>query len=753
MDKNNILHNQLQNTKFDNNIKIKKNNNSIIKNKNDNNHLINLDKKIIKKDVFIKKTDKFLDKKRNLTNEKKENSTNVFQNHLFHKKNNVLIKKKNNDHEKNINSQTIKPQRIRNINNFRTKKNNKFTEFNKGQELVKNNIRRNKKNRNNSKLKSLKQAFKKPINVINKDIFIGENIKVFELANKMAVKSAIVIKKMMDLGIIATINQILDQDTAQLVAEEMGHKVIIHNDNDLEEKLMQNRIINHNLMVETRAPIVTVMGHVDHGKTSLLDFIRSTKVAYNEAGGITQHIGAYNVSTPKGNITFLDTPGHAAFTSMRSRGVKITDIVVLIIAADDGVKPQTLEAIQHAKAAKVPIIVAINKIDRNVLNIDQIKQTLMQHGVVTEEWGGENIFVLISAKTGKGIDILLNAILLQAEMLELKAAHKGMAHGVIIESYLDKGKGPIATILIKEGLLKKGDVILSGSSYGKIRAMKNELGKNVSKAGPSIPVSILGFSSLPEIGNEINVVHDEKKAREVAIYKLSKDREFKLGKNRRLNLENIFENIKEGAFSSLNIILKSDVKGSLEAICESLEKLSNNEVKIKIIGSGVGAITETDTSLAIASNAIIIGFNVRADISSKRIIETENLDLRYYSVIYDLINDVKNAMSGMISPKYKQEILGLAEVRNVFKSPKFNSIAGCMVIEGIVKRNNPIRVLRDNVVIYEGELESLRRYKEDVSEVHHGIECGIGVKNYQDICVKDIIEVFEMKEVQRNIQD
>jgi len=596
---------------------------------------------------------------------------------------------------------------------------------------------------------ALQQGFNKPAQVVNRDVVIGETITVAELANKMAVKGSQVIKVMMKLGAMATINQVIDQETAQLVAEEMGHKVILRRENELEEALMSDR--DTGAAAEPRAPVVTIMGHVDHGKTSLLDYIRSTKVAAGEAGGITQHIGAYHVETENGMITFLDTPGHAAFTSMRARGAQATDIVVLVVAADDGVMPQTIEAIQHAKAAQVPLVVAVNKIDKPEADPDRVKQELSQYGVMPEEWGGEAQFVHVSAKAGTGIDELLQAILLQAEVLELKAVRSGMASGVVIESFLDKGRGPVATVLVQEGTLNKGDIVLCGFEYGRVRAMRDELGREVTSAGPSIPVEILGLSSVPAAGDEATVVRDEKKAREVALYRQGKFREVKLARQQKSKLENMFANMTDGEVSELNIVLKSDVQGSCEAISDSLLKLSTDEVKVKIVGSGVGGITETDATLAAASNAIILGFNVRADASARRVIEAESLDLRYYSVIYNLIDEVKQAMSGMLAPEYKQQIIGLAEVRDVFKSPKFGAIAGCMVTEGTIKRHNPIRVLRDNVVIYEGELESLRRFKDDVNEVRNGMECGIGVKNYNDVRVGDMIEVFEIIEIQRTI--
>lgn len=598
---------------------------------------------------------------------------------------------------------------------------------------------------------TLTQGFNKPAQAVNRDVVIGETITVAELANKMAVKGSQVIKAMMKLGAMATINQVIDQETAQLVAEEMGHKVILRRENELEESVMSDRDTGSSAAAESRAPVVTIMGHVDHGKTSLLDYIRSTKVAAGEAGGITQHIGAYHVETDNGMITFLDTPGHAAFTAMRARGAQATDIVVLVVAADDGVMPQTIEAIQHAKAAKVPVVVAVNKIDKPEADPDRVKNELTQYGVIPEEWGGESQFVHVSAKSGAGIDELLDAILLQAEVLELKAIRNGMASGVVIESFLDKGRGPVATVLVREGTLNRGDIVLCGFEYGRVRAMRDEVGRDVASAGPSIPVEILGLSGVPAAGDEATVVRDEKKAREVALYRQGKFREVKLARQQKSKLENMFANMTEGEVSELNIVLKSDVQGSAEAISDALENLSTDEVKVKIVGSGVGGITETDATLAAASNAILLGFNVRADASARRVIEAESLDLRYYSVIYDLIDEVKQAMSGMLAPEYKQEIIGLAEVRDVFRSPKFGAIAGCMVTEGVVKRHNKIRVLRENVVIYEGELESLRRFKDDVNEVRNGMECGIGVKNYNDVRSGDVIEVFETIEIQRTI--
>jgi translation initiation factor IF-2 len=596
---------------------------------------------------------------------------------------------------------------------------------------------------------ALQQAFEKPAAPVERDVKIGETISVAELANKMAVKATEVIKVMMKMGAMATINQVIDQETATIVAEEMGHKVIITKENELEESVLADA--QEGGVSTSRAPVVTIMGHVDHGKTSLLDYIRRAKVADGEAGGITQHIGAYHVDTEKGMISFLDTPGHAAFTSMRSRGAKATDIVVLVVAADDGVMPQTIEAIQHAKAAGVPLIVAVNKIDKEGADLDRVKTELSQHDIISEEWGGENIFAHVSAKVGTGVDSLLDSILLQAEMLDLGAVATGPASGVVIESRLDKGRGPVASILVQQGELKQGDIVLCGLEYGRVRAMRDENGKAIELAGPSIPVEVLGLSGVPQAGDEATVVRDEKKAREVALYRQGKFRDVKLARQQKAKLENMFTNMEAGEVSELNVVLKADVQGSLEAICDSLNKLSTDEVKVNIIGRGVGGITETDASLASASGAIVIGFNVRADASARKLIDNEAVDLHYYSIIYDLIDEVRSAMGGLLAPEFKQEITGIADVRDVFKSPKIGAIAGCMVTEGTIKRNNPIRVLRENVVIYEGVLESLRRFKDDANEVRNGVECGIGVKNYNDVRVGDQIEVFEIIEVKRTL--
>lgn len=595
---------------------------------------------------------------------------------------------------------------------------------------------------------NLKQGFNKPAAPVERIVKLGETITVGELASKLAIKANEVIKTMMKMGEMATINQILDQDTAVLVVDEMGHKYELVNDNALEDELIADATGGEKT---SRAPVVTIMGHVDHGKTSLLDYIRRAKVADGEAGGITQHIGAYSVDTDNGKITFLDTPGHAAFTAMRARGATATDIVILVVAADDGVMPQTKEAVQHAKAAGVPLIVAVNKMDKESADPDRVKTELSQLEVISEEWGGEHQFVNVSAKTGMGIDSLLEAINLQAEMLDFRAVPTGPGRGIVIESRLDKGRGPVASVLVQEGQLKAGDILLCGLEYGRVRAMRDENGQEVKFAGPSTPVEVLGLSGVPVAGEDALVVNDERKAREVASKRSIKQREVKLAKQQKAKLENMFANMEAGDVSELNVVLKADVQGSIEAIADSLINLSTDEVKVNIVGSGVGGITETDASLAAASSAIVVGFNVRADATARRIIEAEEIDLRYYSVIYSLIDEVKAAMSGMLAPEFKQQIIGLAEVRDVFKSPKIGAIAGCMVTEGVIKRSNPIRVLRDNVVIYEGELESLRRFKDDVQDVKKGIECGIGVKNYNDVKAGDQIEVFEIIEVAREL--
>ncbi|MGO3987556.1 translation initiation factor IF-2 [Pseudomonas sp. SAS7] len=600
------------------------------------------------------------------------------------------------------------------------------------------------------KLKKRNQhGFQNPTGPVIRDVTIGETITVSELANQMSVKGAEVVKFMFKMGTPVTINQVLDQETAQLIAEELGHKVTLISDSALEDSLAES--LKFEGQSESRAPVVTVMGHVDHGKTSLLDYIRRAKVAAGEAGGITQHIGAYHVETDRGMVTFLDTPGHAAFTQMRARGAKATDIVILVVAADDGVMPQTREAVQHAKAAGVPLVVAVNKIDKPGADLDRIRNELSVEGVTSEEWGGDTPFVKVSAKMGTGVDELLEAVLLQAEVLELTATPTAPGRGVVVESRLDKGRGPVATILVQDGTLRQGDMVLCGSNYGRVRAMLDENGKPVKEAGPSIPVEILGLDGTPEAGDELSVVADEKKAREVALFRQGKYREVKLARAHAGKLENIFENMGQAEKKTLNIVLKTDVRGSLEALNGSLGALGNDEVQVRVIGGGVGGITESDANLALASNAVLFGFNVRADAGARKIVEQEGLDMRYYNVIYDIIEDVKKALTGMLGSDVRENILGVAEVRDVFRSPKFGAIAGCMVIEGTVYRNRPIRVLREDVVIFEGELESLRRFKDDAAEVRNGMECGIGVKSYNDVKVGDKIEVFEKVQVARTL--
>ncbi len=591
-------------------------------------------------------------------------------------------------------------------------------------------------------------GFQKPTAPVVQEVQVPETITVGDLAQKMSVKAAELIKAMMGLGTMATINQVIDQETAAILVEEMGHTPIMMKENALEEEVVS---INHDGEAEHRAPVVTVMGHVDHGKTSLLDYIRESQVTKGEAGGITQHIGAYRVNTDHGEIAFLDTPGHAAFTAMRARGAKVTDIVILVVAADDGVMPQTEEAVQHAKAADVPLIVAVNKIDKPEADPDRVKNELASHEVVPEDWGGDTMFVNVSAHTGEGIEELLEGVILQAEVLELTAIVDAPARGNIIESRVDRGRGVVATVMVQSGTLRKGDVLLAGREYGRVRAMMNEHGQQVIEAGPSTPVEILGFSSAPEAGEEAIVVQDEKKAREVANFRQGKYRDIRLAQQKQASLDGMFERMQEGDVSTVNILIKADVHGSAEALRDALNKLATDEVKVNVIASGVGGINESDANLALASNAIVIGFNVRADAAAKKLIESEGIDLHYYSVIYDAIDEIKRAMEGMLSPELREEIIGLAEVRDVFRSPKLGAIAGCMVVEGVVKRSNPIRVLRDDIVIFQGELESLRRFKDDVNEVRSGTECGIGVKSYNDVKPGDQIEVFEQVKVARTL--
>jgi translation initiation factor IF-2 len=610
--------------------------------------------------------------------------------------------------------------------------------------------RRKKKQRTRQVVKRPAQhAFEKPTAPIVREVEIAESITVSELAQRMSVKSTEVIKAMMNLGSMVTINQMIDQETAAIVAEEMGHKAKMLKENALEEEIMQSgRTEGHEA---SRAPVVTIMGHVDHGKTSLLDFIRHSKVAAGEAGGVTQHIGAYSVKTENGNITFLDTPGHEAFTAMRARGAKVTDIVILVVAADDGVMPQTEEAIQHARAGSVPLIVAINKIDKADADPESVKQELTKFEVIPEEWGGDTMFVNLSAKTGEGVDSLLDSISLQAEVLELKAVPDGPASGTVIEARLDKGRGPVATVLVQNGEMQRGDMILTGHEFGRVRAIHDENAAEVSAAGPSIPVEVLGLSGTPKAGDDMIVVPDERKAREIALFRQGKYREVKLAKQQASKAKDAITRMNNADGVSVNVLIKTDVQGSAEALSEALQKLSGDEVAVNIISTGVGGITESDINLALASNGRVIGFNVRVDGAARKLVDEEGVDLRYYSVIYDVIDDVKAAINGLLSPEVREQIVGIAEVKDVFSSPAFGEIAGCIVSSGLVRKANPIRVLRDNVVIYEGQLESLRRFKDDVNEVKSGTECGIGVKNYNDVKPGDQIEVFERIEVERNI--
>jgi translation initiation factor IF-2 len=595
-------------------------------------------------------------------------------------------------------------------------------------------------------------AFEKPTAPVVREVEIGQTITVSDLAQRMAIKANEVIKALMKMGMMVTINQVLDQDTATLVVEEMGHSAKPLKETAIEDQLIQSvEEASSASEAVTRAPVVTIMGHVDHGKTSLLDYIRRTKVAAGEAGGITQHIGAYNVETPKGRITFLDTPGHAAFTAMRARGAKVTDIVVLVVAADDGVMPQTVEAVQHAKAAGVPIVVAINKIDKPGGDLDRIRRELSSYELISEEWGGETLFVSVSALTGQGVDKLLDSLLLQAELLDLKAVDSGPAAGVVLEASLERGRGAVATVLVNKGKLQIGDILLAGQEYGRIRAMFNEAGQAISIAGPSTPLVVLGLSGTPMAGDDVQVVEDERQAREVAAFRHSRERETKLAHQQAAKLENIFSQMQAGAVPSMQLLIKADVHGSAEALRDALEKITSEDVKVAVVGAGVGGITESDVQLAATSKAIIIGFNVRADAAARGAIKESGVDIRYYSIIYEAIDDIKAAASGLLAPEVREQIVGLAEVREVFRSPKFGNVAGCMVVDGYVRRSNPIRVLRENVVIYEGQLESLRRFKDDVNEVRAGTECGIGVRNYNDVRAGDQIECYERTEIVRKV--
>jgi translation initiation factor IF-2 len=593
-----------------------------------------------------------------------------------------------------------------------------------------------------------KHGFEMPTARVVREVPIGEAMTVGELAQKMAVKATEVIKVMMNMGVMATINQTIEQDTAMLVVEEMGHTPVLRKENVIEEDLQGET--DTSLEVLPRPPVVTVMGHVDHGKTSLLDYIRRTKVAAGEAGGITQHIGAYHVQTARGMVTFLDTPGHAAFTSMRARGAQVTDIVILVVGADDGVMPQTIEAIQHAKAAKVPIVVALNKVDKPEADPEKVKQELTKHGVIPEEWGGENIFVNVSARTGQGVDQLLESVLLQAEVLELKAPTAGLAAGYVIESSLEKGRGAVATVLVLRGTLKLGDPLLIGQEFGRVRALFDEAGKPVDSAGPSIPVVVLGLSGAPNAGDELLVVESERKAREVATHRQAKSRDVKLAQ-KSANMQDVFSSMGENKPNLVQLLVKADVQGSVEALRDALNGLSTGEVAVNVVSSGVGGLTESDVTLAAASKARIIAFNVRGDAAARTAIKEHGVDVRYYSIIYEAIDDIRAVLTGMLAPEVKEQIVGLAEVRNVFRSSKFGTVAGCMVIDGYVRRNFPIRVLRDNVVIFEGALESLKRFKDDVNEVRAGTECGIGVKNYNDVREGDQIECYSRVEVARTL--
>ncbi len=598
--------------------------------------------------------------------------------------------------------------------------------------------------------RQLQHGFERPTAPVVREVEIPETITVGDLAQKMSVKAAVLIKEMMKQGIMATINQTIEQDIAALLVEELGHKPKIVSANAIEEEVLKEVTQTEGERV-SRPPVVTIMGHVDHGKTSLLDYIRKAKVASGEAGGITQHIGAYHVKTPNGVITFLDTPGHEAFTAMRARGAQMTDVVILVVAADDGVKPQTEEAIKHARAAGVPIVVAVNKIDKPEADPDRVRQELAQREVIPEDWGGDVQFVNVSAKSGQGVDDLLESILLQAELLELTAVADCPANGVVLEASLDKGRGPVATVLVQNGELKRGDIILSGKEFGRVRALINERGERVEKVGPSMPVVVLGLSGLPDAGDEMLVVQDERKAREVAELRSGRRRDMRLAQQKAAKMENLFSQMKEDELNVVNLVIKADVHGSAEALSQALADLSNEEVRVNVVSTGVGGINESDVNLAIASNAFLIGFNVRADATARRLVQESGVDLHYYSVIYDAIEELKSAISGMLAPEVREEIIGTAEVRDVFRSSKLGQIAGCLVVEGVVRRRNPIRVLRDNVVIFEGELESLRRFKDDVTEVQSGTECGIGVKNYNDVRVGDMIECYERTEVRRQL--
>ena len=649
-----------------------------------------------------------------------------------------------------------KPQEATNNRTRRPAKTADSGNYSSGKDAKRNNSGGNKKKGAKQQPQRIiqndgKHQFEMPSAPIIKEVTIPEMIIVSDLANKMSVKAALVIKHLMKLGIMATINQSIDQDTAAILVEDMGHVAVMQSDDDFEKEMLAEVTEDDNYPELPRAPIVTIMGHVDHGKTSLLDYIRKTRVAAGEAGGITQHIGAYQVKTDHGSVTFLDTPGHAAFTAMRARGADVTDVVIIVVAADDGVMPQTKEAVEHARAAKVPIIIAMNKMDKPGANPDKVMQELSVIDVLAEEWGGDVQFLKISAKTGQGVDDLIESLIVQTEILELKAPIDGAASGIVIESRLDRGRGAVATILVQRGTLENGQMVLCGHEYGRVRAMFNENGKAIKTAGPCEPVEILGLSSTPNAGDEFLVVQNERIAKELAKHREDRKRFTRHAAQQASKLDEVFSKMTSGELASVNLVLKTDVQGSLEALRSSLIDLSNDEVEVKVVYGGVGGINEGDVNLALASGAILMGFNVRADATSRRMIEERGVDLHYYSIIYEAIDEVKKSISGMLAPEIKEQIVGLAQVREVFKSPKLGAIAGCMVIDGFVKRNLPIRVLRENVVIYEGQLESLRRFKDDIAEVKMGMECGIGVKNYNDVRAGDQIEVFERIEVKREL--
>ncbi|QJC28716.1 translation initiation factor IF-2 [Enterobacteriaceae endosymbiont of Plateumaris consimilis] len=741
---------------FLNNVKTTFNTNNNIKNIIKNKKIKSVNKQndfIIEKKKQISKTDIHKKNNINLKNKIQNQKNNIISNKIedkFKINNKKYSFIKNSYNKQNLNKKNKNLNyHMQNNKTTRRKKYYKNNKIDKENRNIYSNIKNITKNKNN--LHILYQNFHKPLKNINRDVIINETISITELANKMAVKSSQIIKTMINIGEKKLdINQFLDQETAQLIAEEMGHKVILHHENDLETSLINDRN-NINEIPISRAPIVTIMGHVDHGKTTLLDYIRSSKIVSNEIGGITQNIGAYQVKLKNNkSITFIDTPGHSAFTSMRSRGIQITDIIILVVAADDGVMPQTIEAIQHAKAAKVPIIVAINKIDKITSNIENIKNQLSKYNIISESWGGNNIFVNISAILGTGIDDLLNSILLQADILELKAINKGMANGVVIESYLDKGRGPIANILIREGILNKGDIVLCGFQYGRIRGLRNEKGIEVLQAGPSTPIEILGLSGIPFAGENIIVVRNEKQAKEVATYRKNKIRELKIA-NQQKKFKNVFLELDKNKICELNILLKGNSQGTVEVIKDILINLSNNKINIKIISSGVGSITETDVALALATsnNIMIIGFNVKANNSARNIIKTENIDIRYFSIIYNLIDEIKKSINNVLSPEYKYKLLGSAKVKNIFKITKIGVIAGCTVLKGVIRRNNLIRLIRNNNIIHEGILESLKRFKDNVNEVRNGMECGISIKHYNDICMGDNIEAYENIEIKK----